>query len=142
MRPDEFVAEFDQMFAELAKRARTGQFTPNCDVFIEDGGETIIVNVELAGANPDDLRVGVEKRSLLILGRRVDRSEKRHEFLQKEIEYGEFCKKIHLPVSVAYERASATYTDGLLTIRLPVAAEVAQPTARAEVRMIVKRILA
>lgn len=142
MRPDEFVAEFDQMFAELAKRARTGQFTPNCDVFIEDGGETIVVNVELAGANPDDLRVGVEKRSLLILGRRVDRSEKRHEFLQKEIEYGEFCKKIHLPVSVAYERASATYQDGLLMIRLPVAAEVPQPAARAEVRMIVKRILA
>ena len=142
MRQDEFVAEFDQMFAELAKRARTGQFTPNCDVFIEDGGESIIVNVELAGANPDDLRVGVEKRSLLILGRRFDRSEKRHEFLQKEIEYGEFCKKIHLPVPVAYERASATYQDGLLTIRLPVAAEPAQPTARAEVRMIVKRILA
>jgi HSP20 family protein len=130
------------MFAELARRARTGQFTPNCDVFVEDGGQAIIVNVEIAGANPDDLRVGVEKRLLLILGRRVDRSEKRHEFLQKEIEYGEFCKKIHLPVTVAYERASATYQDGLLTIRLPVAPEMAQPAGRAEVRMIVKRILA
>lgn len=142
MRPDEFVAEFDQMFADLARRARTGQFSPNCDVFVEDGGGTIIVNVELAGANPDDLRVGVEKRSLFILGRRVDRSEKRHELLQKEIEYGEFCKKIHLPVSVAYERASATYQDGLLTIRLPIAPGHAQPANRAEVRMIVKRILA
>ena len=141
MRPDEFVAEFDQLFADIARRARTGQFTPNCDVFVEDGGKTIVVNVELAGADPDELRVGVEKRALLIIGRRVDRSEKRYELLQKEIEYGEFCKKIHLPVAVAYEHASATYEDGFLTIRLPVVSQAVQPANRAELRMIVKRIV-
>jgi len=142
LRPDEFIAEFDQMFAEIAGRARTGQFSPNCDVYVEDGAQTIVINVELAGANTDDLRVGVERHALLIMGRRTDRARKRHEFLQKEIQYGEFCKKIHLPVPVAYETASATYEDGLLTIRLAVAPEVTVPTRRAELRMIVKRIVA
>jgi HSP20 family protein len=140
VRHDEFFAEFDAMFVELTKRARTGRFEPNCDVFLSDDGQTIVVDVELAGTDPSELRVGVEERHLFILGRRLRRDRAAGSMLRKEIEYGEFVKKIHLPVPVAHEQATASYRDGMLTIRLPVSPDSLLPRHRTEIPMIVQRI--
>ena len=138
---DDFFGEFDAMFADLARRARPGQFEPNADVYLTDDGGWIVVTVEAAGAEPVELRVMVEERRLYIVGIRHDRErEKRGSVLMKEIEYGDFVKKIHLPVAIAYEASTASYRDGLLTIRLPVSAEAHLPTRRTEIRMTVRRI--
>ena len=137
---DEFFAEFDKMFAGLARRSRPGGFEPNADVFLTADGSTIVVNVEIAGAETTDLRVMVEERRLYILGRRCDRERAaRGSVLMKEIEYGDFAKKLHLPVAIAYDDATASFRDGILTIRLPVSEDALLPTARTELRMIVRR---
>ena len=103
-------------------------------------GSTIVVNVEVAGAETTDLRVMVEERRLYILGRRFDRERAaRGSVLMKEIEYGDFAKKLHLPVAIAYDDATASFRDGILTIRLPVSEDALLPTARTELRMIVRR---
>jgi len=137
---DEFFAEFDAMFADLARRARPGGFEPNADVYLSPSGQTILVKVEIAGADPAELRILVEERRLYIKGRRLERERaSRGAVLMKEIEYGEFVKKIHLPVPIAYDEASASFQDGILTIRLPVSETSLQPTARTEIRMTVRR---
>ena len=103
--------------------------------------ETIVVTVEIAGAEPNELRVLVDERHLYIVGRRYDRDRsRRSSILMKEIEYGDFAKKIRLPDAVAYEAATASYGDGLLIIRLPVSEASALPSVRTELRMTVKRI--
>jgi HSP20 family protein len=141
VRHDEFFTEFDAMFIELARRARTGRFEPNCDVFLSDDGESIVVDVEIAGAEPAELRVGIEERHLFILGRRLRRDGATcGSMLMKEIEYGDFVKKIHLPVPVASGHATASYRDGMLTIRLPVSSGSPLPRRRTEIPMTVKRI--
>jgi HSP20 family protein len=138
---DDFFAEFDAMFAELARKARPGGFEPNADVYLTADERTILVNVEIAGAEPSELRVMVEERRLYIIGRRYDRERAaRGSVLMKEIEYGDFIKKIHLPVPVAYDDATASYCDGILTIRLPVSADSRPPARRTEIRMTVKRV--
>ncbi len=143
MRHDDIFSEFDALFADLTRRSRPGGFEPNCDVAMSADGETIVVTVEIAGADPSDLRVGVEARHLLIAGRRADHDRPvRGTFLMKEIAYGAFVKKIRLPVAIAYEDASASYRDGLLTIRLPISELDATPTHRTEIQMTVRRILA
>lgn len=141
MGHDEFFAEFDAMFVELAKRTRSGRFEPNCDVFMSDDESAVVVNVEIAGADPSDLRVGVEERHLFIVGRRSHRDRSRiGSVLMKEIEYGDFVKKLHLPVPVAYEDVTASYRDGMLTIRLPVSHGSHLPEHRTEIHMNVRRI--
>ncbi len=60
----------------------------------------------------------------------------------KEIAYGDFIKKLHLPVPVAYDEAKAAYADGLLTISLPVSEHALLPARRTEIRMTVRRTLA
>jgi len=140
---DDFFAEFDALFAGLVRKAKPGGFMPNADVYLSADETVISVNVEIAGAEPTELRVMVEERLLYIVGRRIDRERAaRGSVLMKEIEYGDFVKKLHLPVAVAYEEATASYRDGILTIRLPVSEEAPLPTRRTEIRMTVKRILA
>lgn len=137
---DEFFAEFDAVFADLARRARPGGFEPNADVFLSADGETILVDVELAGADPAELRVMVEERRLYIVGRRLGRERgTRKSVLMKEIEYGDFVKKIHLPMAISYEEALASFRDGILTIRLPVSEDSLLPVGRTEIRMTVRR---
>lgn len=138
---DEFFRDFDVTFAELARGVRPGRFEPNADVYLSDDGNAIVVDVEIAAAEPAELRVRVEEQRLYIHGRRHDAERSgRGSILMKEIEYGEFVKKIHLPVAVDYEAATASYRDGMLTILLPVSAQAEFPAPRTEFRMIVRRI--
>ncbi|HEY9180264.1 MAG TPA: Hsp20/alpha crystallin family protein [Candidatus Baltobacteraceae bacterium] len=116
---------------------------PNADVVIDDAAGSLVVRVELAGADSESLRIFVDERHLFISGRRADTARLRGgSFLQKEIAEGEFVKKISLPVGVQYGEVTATYADGMLTIALPVAVPEYRPASRTEIRMIVKRILA
>jgi HSP20 family molecular chaperone IbpA len=115
---------------------------PNADVVIDEAARTVIVRVELAGADSDSLRVYADERQLVISGRRAETARLRTgSFLQKEIADGEFIKKLRLPVAVQYGDVTATYGDGMLTIALPIAATEYVPATRTEIRMIVKRIL-
>lgn len=138
---DEFFADFDALFAGFARKAKPGGFEPNADMYLSADGRSLLVNVEMAGADPAELRVMVEERRLYILGRRIDRERAaRGSVLMKEIAYGDFAKRFHLPVSVANDDASASYRDGILTIRLPVSEDSLPPARRTEIRMTVKRI--
>jgi HSP20 family protein len=138
---DDVFGDFDVTFAELARRVRPGRFEPNADVYLSDDGSEIVVDVEIAAAEPTELRVRVEEQRLYILGRRYDTERtERGSVLMKEIEYGDFTKKIHLPVAVDYDAATASYRDGMLTIRLPVTENARVPLHLTEIRMIVRRI--
>mgnify|MGYP000571284710 CR=1 FL=1 len=138
---DEFFAEFDALFAGIARKAKPGGFEPNADMYLSADGRSLLVNVEIAGADPTELRVMVEERRLFIIGRRIDRERAaRGSVLMKEIAYGDFIKRFHLPMAVAYDDAAASYRDGILTIRLLVSEEAARPARRTEIRMTVKRI--
>ena len=139
MRQDPFFAEVDRAFGIRAH----GRFEPNADVYIDEGRARMVVHVELAGSDGDELRVAVDERYLYIMGMRTDRAENRSaSILQKEILYGEFFKRIRLPLPVDDSGASATYRDGILTIELPLAAGDRVPVMRTEIRMTVKRTLA
>jgi HSP20 family protein len=140
VRRDDVSAEFDRLFADLARRARHGCFEPNSDMFVDR--DRIVVQLEVAGADAETLRIALDEQHLVILGRRIDRSGATGAIHQKEIQYGEFVKKLHLPVPVVDDAATAVYRDGILTITLPVAAHAQFPTGRTEVRMVVKRTLA
>ena len=122
-------------------RSRAG-FAPNADVFVDEARGTVVVTVEAAGADPESLRVEIDdERHLLITGRRPrgDRS-RTGSFVQKEIAYGEFERRVHLPVAVDYGAASATFSGGMLSIELGVAQTPYRPTERTEIRMIFKRV--
>jgi HSP20 family protein len=125
---------------EFVVRTRLGSFQPNADVVIDEEGHRVVVVVEVAGADPDSLRIGFDERYLIATGRRAETVRMRcGSFLQKEIVYGEFVKRIRLPVAVEYEGVAASFEDGLLVVVAPIAAIAYLPTARTELHIMVKR---
>lgn len=125
---------------EFVVRARLGTFQPNADVFVDEEARRIVVVVEIAGTDPESLRIGVDEREFVIAGRRREAMRSRRgSFLQKEIVHGEFVKRVPLPVAVEYEGVAASYEDGLLLIVAPIATTAYIPAARTELHVIVKR---
>jgi HSP20 family molecular chaperone IbpA len=127
---------------EFIVRSRLG-FEPNADVVVDEEQSQVVVAVEVAGADPDSLRVAVDNRSLTISGVRAEPARiRRGSFIQKEISYGAFAKRIHLPVAVdLLGDAHANYADGVLVIALPISSTAYVPSTQTEIRMIVKRTL-
>jgi HSP20 family molecular chaperone IbpA len=128
---------------EYIVRPRLGTFEPNADVVVDEEQGVVLVAVEVAGADPKSLRVEVDDRSLTISGVRSEVARiRRGSFIQKEISYGSFAKRVRLPVLVdLLGDAQATYADGVLVITLPISSTAYVPATRTEIRMIVKRTL-
>lgn len=128
---------------EYIVRPRLGAFEPNADVVIDEERGVVLVAVEAAGADPASLRVELDDRSLAISGVRSETVRvRRGSFIQKEISYGSFAKRVRLPVVVdLLGDAQAEYADGVLVITLPISSAAYIPATRTEIRMIVKRTL-
>ena len=132
----------EDRFFDLARRWRAGRFNPNTDVFYDAAEERVVVQVELAGANPESLTVSADEATLYIGGSRLDRSAACRDLsiLQKEIEYGEFLKKIPLPGEIDVDEATASYSDGILTITLPLRVRERRHVRSHDLRMTVRKI--
>jgi HSP20 family protein len=125
---------------EFVLRTHLGTFQPNADVYVDDEERRVVVVIEVAGADPETLRVGFDERSLVVAGRRREAARPRcGSFLQKEIAHGDFVKRIALPVAIEYDGVAASYEDGLLRVIAPIAATAYMPTTRTELHVIVKR---
>jgi HSP20 family protein len=134
---DDELLEFERLFAP---RGAHGHFEPNADVYLDERDGTIVVLLEVGGAEADSLQVTVGDAYLTVAGSRAPRDVAREaSLLRKEIQYGPFLKQIRLPVPVREDGASAIYRDGILTIRLPLAQSQQYPIVRTEIRMTVRR---
>ena len=76
-------------------------------------------------STPGSIEVGVDGRMLTIRGQRSQR-EGDLEWLTQERPTGTFARQLTVGPGVDLEHIDATYTDGVLTLTLPVA-EAAKP---------------
>ncbi len=121
-------------------RSQLGCFEPNADVFVDEDSSRVVAVIEVAGADAESVRVRIEERYLMVTGRRAEATRVRGgSFVQKEIAYGEFAKRIALPVAVEHDGAAAGYDNGLLVIALPIAATAYRATARTDLHILVTR---
>lgn len=87
--------------------------------FVE--GDTYVLRAEMPGIDPDkDVTVSVEDDTLTIRGERREEEKDKH---HREFHYGSFTRSVTLPRGVKAEEITASYTDGVLEVRVPKAAE-------------------
>lgn len=142
VRRDELLVDFELAYNELCRRHHHGRIEPNADLCLSDDERTLVVTLEIAGADPDQLRIALEDRHLIVFGVREDHERaSRGSILMKEIAYGPFLKRIRLPIAVNHNGASASYHDGILAIRLSVAEAARVLSNRTEVKVVVQRII-
>ncbi len=123
---------------EFVLRTGLGTFQPNADVFVDEEARRVVVVLEVAGAEPESLRVAFDDGCLVAAGRRRESRLRRGSFIRKEIVHGEFVKRIPLPIAIDYEAVAASYEDGLLVVVAPIAATAYIPTSRT-LHIMVKR---
>ena len=121
--------EVDELFGEVFDpHRRRAAFSPAVDVFYVGDPPRAVVHAELAGVDPDEVKVEVRGRELILLGRRLPPQAKGRLYQQLEIEHGSFRRVVPLGADVDADAATAHYEDGILEVTLPLVSE--RPSSR------------
>lgn len=81
----------------------------------------LVIRGELPGLDADkDVTITVDGDHLVIAGEREDRSEETIDGrVRSEFQYGRFERSVRLPVGARTDEIDASYTDGILEVRVP-----------------------
>jgi HSP20 family protein len=116
-------------------------FVPPVELIERDG--EYIVRVELAGVREQDVEIRTNDHVLTIRGERRERfdNEGRHvgAYEYSERRYGTFSRTVTLPQGIDTAHIHATFRDGVLELRIPMAETFRQrriPIGRDEARVI------
>lgn len=105
-------------YLSLPALASHSTWSPNTDVY--ETPESLVVKLEIAGIEKDDLEITLNDRLLLVRGYRKDPCRQRRcSFRQMEIDYGYFERRVVIPRSVDGSRVRAQFHNGFLHIELP-----------------------
>jgi HSP20 family protein len=93
---------------------------PSLNVFRDRKGD-VVIRAELPGVNPEDINVTVEQRRLTISGERRPEGPD-NGYHRRERPFGQFSRSLQLPPDLDVERAEARFSNGVMTLRVPLAA--------------------
>jgi HSP20 family protein len=121
--------EFDQLAQQLLSGGRSPRSFP-MDAYRR--GDDFFVHLDLPGVDPGSIDITVEGANLAITAERRFEQQEDDQILVSERPQGRFSRDLRVGTRIDSEAIEASYDDGVLTLRLPVAAE-AKPR-RVEVR--------
>jgi len=88
------------------------------DVYQTD--KEIVIQSAIAGVEPEDLDISIEKDMVTIRGKREKQfEEKEKNYFYQECYWGRFSRKIILPAEVNSSKINASMKNGILCIRIP-----------------------
>ena len=109
---------FELPFGETARESEFFGWAPTVDLY--EDKDNVVVRAELPGMNKDDIEISLHQGSLVISGeRKIETQEGEGETSRSERFFGRFQRALELPKAVDPNRVTATYKDGILTVKLP-----------------------
>jgi HSP20 family protein len=82
--------------------------------------DDFVLRADLPGIGEDDVSIELENNVLTIAGERKAEHEERHEgYYRVERATGSFSRSLSLPEGIDPESVSATFDNGVLTVRVP-----------------------
>lgn len=91
--------------------------------FVDD--DTYVLRAEMPGIDPDkDVHIDVDGDTLTIEGERREESKERN---RHELHYGSFSRSVTLPRHADVDDIKAEYKNGILEVRVPMAAGEKSP---------------
>lgn len=120
-----FESQIDRMFDDAfrtlgwqpAGRPIAG-WMPRCDVYEDENG--YCAQFALPGWDGKDVEIHIEDGVLTVRGeRKVDAAGTGRTYHNREIGWGRFARSFALPSYVDQDKASASFSQGLLTVQLP-----------------------
>jgi HSP20 family protein len=111
---------------EERERTHATAWVPTTDIFAR--GEDLVIRVELAGVDRDDIELTLNDNVLTVSGeRRRELDEEEVSFYVSERYYGAFRRSMTLPSGIEEGRISADFDNGLMEVTVRGGATVVQP---------------
>jgi HSP20 family protein len=116
----------DRLFEDSFVNPRTWQFGEGQLVPVDVYATTdeVLVEAILPGVKPEEVEITVEGNTLSIAGDTSLMIPTREGLLLQEIRRGRFVRTLTLPEGLEADKATATFEDGILTLRIPKAEQV------------------
>ena len=113
------VDRLNNMFANFYGEGLSRNWVPPVDIYETEQHE-IVLKAELPDMKREDIGVTFENNVLTLKGeRKGEQQVSRDRFQRVERFQGSFSRSFTLPATVDASRISASYKDGVLTVRLP-----------------------
>jgi HSP20 family protein len=117
--------DLDAWFDRMSGRASSnGAWPMPMDAYKR--GNDLFVDIDLPGVRADSVDIDVERNVLTVTAQRSWERKEGDQVYLAERHRGTFRRQVHLGDGLDAERIEARYSDGVLTLRIPVAA-AAQP---------------
>jgi len=110
----------------LLEQSFGGDRTPTMPIDAYRRGENFFVHIDLPGVDPSSVDLSVEKNVLVVKAQRAWQRQEGDEWLVAERPQGTYSRQLFLGDTLDPEHIEASYHDGVLTLRIPVA-ERAKP---------------
>lgn len=124
-RPMSLIDEMEELMGRRWDFGRPLEYTrrlvPHTDIY-EDNGH-LVMKTELPGINEKDLDITLEGDRLTVKAEKKDEVGEDTTHHARERVYGQYFRSITLPYPINGDKASATYQNGVLELRLPRAEE-------------------
>lgn len=119
----------DRLFEESFVRPREGWPVPfgveTLAVDMYETPEEVVVTAGLPGVDPEDVDVSVIGDTMTIKGGcKAEQEVAQENYIRRERRYGSFSRTLRLPTAVVASKATADFSKGVLTLRLPKVEEV------------------
>ena len=85
--------------------------------------DTFVATIDLPGVDPASIDIDVDDRTLTVRAERTVQATETQTWLVRERPSGTFARQLTLGLGVALDRINADYSDGVLTLTIPVAEE-------------------
>ena len=113
------IDRLNRMFSEFYEETFSRAWVPAVDIYETDRHE-VVLKAELPDMRREDINVTFENGVLTLKGeRKFEQEVKKENFQRVERRHGSFSRSFTLPNTVDAGKISASYKDGVLTIRLP-----------------------
>lgn len=123
MRIDPF-RELDRLSQELLRGTLARPVALTMDAWKEE--HEFVVEFDIPGVDPDSIDLDIERNVLTVSAERQSRIGDDVEVIAEERATGRFRRQVMLSDNLDPDAAQAQYTNGVLTVRIPVA-EQAKP---------------
>jgi HSP20 family protein len=125
---DELTRTFERIQEQFETMARSldddavggGPVTSSVRIDLEDADGEFVLTAELPGFEKEDIDVRVTDRTLRLEAEREKTDEETDgEYIRRERRRASAVRSVSLPEAVETDDISATYNNGVLTVRLP-----------------------
>ena len=127
---DPFARDLQRQFDRLTRHAFGQSTLMPLDGVRRDGN--VVLRFDVPGIDPESIDVTVDRGVLSVSVKRQEEHSEGEKFIVRERMMGTFTRRMHLSENLNADAVEATYTNGVLEVRIPVL-EQAKPR-KVEVR--------